>query len=117
MKKTPKKQETVLARKPKAGLRLRVLFGRLSPAGEDTVRRSFSRALWRTAGKGILLLALCGLLTLSLVLTVSPTMERITTPAIVTVDTIPDTADYDCILVLGAGVRADGTPATCSVTV
>ena len=38
------------------------------------------------------------------------TMVRVTSPAIVTVDTIPDTADYDCILVLGAGVRADGTP-------
>ena len=111
MKKTPKKQEKALARKPKAGLRLRVLFDRLFPAGkEGTVRRSFSRALWRAAGKGILLLALCGLLTLSLVLTVSTTMERITTPAILTADTLPDGEDYDCILVLGAGVRADGTP-------
>ena len=43
-------------------------------------------------------------------MTVSMTMVRVTSPAIVTVDTIPDTADYDCILVLGAGVRADGTP-------
>ena len=110
MKKTPKKQEKVLARKPRAGLRLRVLFGRLSPAGEDTVRRSFFASFWRQAGKGILLFAFCCLLALSLVLTVSTTMVRITTPAIVTVDTIPNTADYDCILVLGAGVRADGTP-------
>ena len=110
MKKTPKKQEKVLARKPKAGLRLRVLFGRLSPVGEATVRRSFFASFWRQAGKGILLFAFCCLLALSLVLTVSTTMVRITTPAILTVDTLSDTADYDCILVLGAGVRADGTP-------
>ena len=43
-------------------------------------------------------------------LTVSTTIAKLTAPAILTADTIPPTAEYDCILVLGAGVRDDGTP-------
>ncbi|MBR6781766.1 MAG: YdcF family protein [Clostridia bacterium] len=108
MKMTPQKPENALERKPKAGLCLGVLFPRISHAreGGETVRRSFLAIL----GQCVLLLALCMVLILTLVLTVSLTMVRLTAPAIVTTDTLPDGAEYDCILVLGAGVRADGTP-------
>ena len=108
MKKTPKIPENAFEPKPKAGLRLGVLFARLTRAreGGETVRRSFFALLWKSA----LLLALCGVLTLSLVLTVSLTMAKVTAPAIVTPDTLPEGEEYDCILVLGAGVRADGSP-------
>ncbi len=47
---------------------------------------------------------------LTLVLTVSTSMVRLTRDGILTVDSLPDAADYDCVLVLGAGVRDDGTP-------
>ena len=104
---TPNKPENALEPKPKAGLRLGVLFARLTRAreGGETVRRSFFAIL----GKCALLLALCIVLMLSLVLTVSFSMVKVTTSAIVTADTLPE-EEYDCILVLGAGVRADGTP-------
>lgn len=107
MKMTPNKPENALEPKPKAGLRLGVLFARLTRAreGGETVRRSFFAIL----GKCALLLALCIVLMLSLVLTVSFSMVKVTTSAIVTADTLPE-EEYDCILVLGAGVRADGTP-------
>ena len=112
MKKTTKNPQNVLARQPKAALRLRALFSRLSRKweGSRTVRRSFFARFWQVVGKSALLLAFCGVLTVSLVLTVSTTMVKLTTPSVVTVDTLPTTADYDCILVLGAGVRADGSP-------
>ena len=108
MKKTPKMPENAFEPRPKAGLRLGVLFSRLTRAGEEgeTVRRSFLTTL----GKCALLLALCIVLMLSLVLTVSFSMVKVTTPAIVTADTLPEGEEYDCILVLGAGVRADGSP-------
>ena len=112
MKKTPKKPHTAPPRKPKAASRLRVLFSRLSRTWKEgqTVRRSFLRALWRVALRCAVLLALCGILTLTLALTVSTSMAKLTAPAIVTETApSPDTA-YDCILVLGAGVRDDGTP-------
>lgn len=107
MKMTPNKPENALEPKPKAGVRLGVLFPRLTRAREEgeTVRRSFLTTL----GKCALLLALCIVLMLSLVLTVSFSMVKVTTSAIVTADTLPE-EEYDCILVLGAGVRADGSP-------
>ena len=111
MKKTTKKSPNVLARQPKADLRLRVPFGRLTPTGETgTAWRSFLRVFCRTVGKCALLLLLCGLLMVSLVLIVSTTMVKLTSPAILPPDTVTDGAGYDCILVLGAGVRADGSP-------
>lgn len=108
MKKTPKMPRTASTRKLKATPRLLALFTRFSPkAGEErTVGRSFLRA----AVASIALLFLCGVLMLSLVLTVSLSMVKLTAPSITSVTTVPAETDYDCILVLGAGVRADGTP-------
>ena len=60
----------------------------------------------RVAVKTVLLLLLCAVLTLSLVLTVSSEMVRITSERIVTAETLP-TGEYDCILVLGAGLKSD----------
>ena len=104
---TPNKPENALEPKPKAGVRLGVLFPRLTRTreGGEAVRRSF----FAIFGKCALLLALCIVLMLSLVLTVSFSMVKVTTSAIVTADTLPE-EEYDCILVLGAGVRADGSP-------
>ncbi len=111
MKKTPKKPKTASTRKPKAVSRFRVLFARLSRKWERgrTARRSFLRAFWQVGWRCALLLLLCGVLTLSLVLTVSTSMVKLTAPQIVTTADL-SAADYDCILVLGAGVRDDGTP-------
>ena len=108
VKKTPKKPENAFESKTKAGLRPGVLFPRLTRAeeGGESVWRSFFALLW----KGALLLLLCMVLILSLVLTVSLTMVKTTAPAIIAADTLPEGRDYDCILVLGAGVRADGSP-------
>ena len=105
---TPNMPENALEPKPKAGVRLGVLFPRLTRTreGGEAVRRSFLTTL----GKCALLLALCIVLMLSLVLTVSFSMVKVTTPAIVTADTLPEGEEYDGILVLGAGVRADGSP-------
>ena len=77
----------------------------LSPGG----RRSLFRALWQTA----LLLLLCASLMASLILTVSVSMVDITSKQITAVDALAGelaAGKYDCILVLGAGVREDGTP-------
>lgn len=60
----------------------------------------------RVAVKTVLLLLLCAVLTLSLVLTVSSEMVRITSDRIVTAETLPS-GEYDCILVLGAGLKSD----------
>ena len=108
MKKTPKMPRSASTRKPKATPRLRAFFTRSSRQGkvERMVRRSFLRAIIA----GIALLFLCGVLMLSLVLTVSLSMVKLTAPSITSVTTVPAETDYDCILVLGAGVRADGTP-------
>ena len=111
VKKTPKKQKTASSRRGRASLRLRGLWSRLSEkwkAGR-AARRSFFRALWRAGWRCGVLLLLCAVLMLALVMTVSTSMVKLTAPQIVTADTLPAT-DYDCILVLGAGVRADGTP-------
>ena len=112
MKRTPKKTKTAVKRKPKAAPRLPVLFSRLSRKWESgkAVRRSFFRACWRVGWRCTLLLFLCGTLTLTLALTVSSSMVSLTADRVVTAQTLPDTADYDCILVLGAGVKDDGTP-------
>lgn len=60
----------------------------------------------RVAVKTVLLLLLCAVLTLSLVLTVSSEMVRITSDRVVTAETLPS-GEYDCILVLGAGLKSD----------
>lgn len=60
----------------------------------------------RVAVKTVLLLLLCAVLTLSLVLTVSSEMVRITSERVVTAETLPS-GEYDCILVLGAGLKSD----------
>ena len=112
MRKTPKKTKTVSARQPKAVSRLRGLGASLSRRWEmgRTVRRSFFASLWRVGWRCALLLALCGVLTLTLVLTVSTSVARLMTPSVTTSEALSDPAPYDCILVLGAGVRDDGTP-------
>ena len=111
MKKTPKKPRTAFPRKPKAVSRLHGLFVHLSRRwGEErAARRSFFRKLWRIGWRCGLIFLLCGGLTLTLVLTVSTSMVTLTTPAVLT-ENLPAEGDYDCILVLGAGVRDDGTP-------
>ena len=112
MKKTPKKHKTASTRRGRAPLRLRGSLTRLSDkwkAGQ-AARRSFFRALWRVGWRCGVLLLLCASLTLTLVMTVSTTMVKLTAERVVTTEALfPDT-DYDCILVLGAGVRDDGTP-------
>lgn len=71
-------------------------------------RRSFFRALLRCGLLCLLCAALlfCAVLTVSLSM-VDSTRDQIASPA--DSDGIAY-ADYDCILVLGAGVRADGSP-------
>lgn len=112
MKKTPKKHKTASIRRGRVSLRLRGSLTRLSTkwkAGR-AARRSFFRTLWRVGWRCGVLLLLCAVLTLTLVMTVSTTMVKLTAERIVTTEALfPDT-DYDCILVLGAGVRDDGTP-------
>jgi vancomycin permeability regulator SanA len=59
------------------------------------------------------MLLLCAVLMGTLVLTVSTSMVRITRERITAAENLADTptsVDYDCILVLGAGVKDDGTP-------
>ena len=111
MKKTPEKPKAARSQSPKAELRLRVLFSRLSRKREDgrTAQCSFCRTLGQVTWRCAILLLLCGVLTLTLTLTVSTSVVRLTSSQITTADDLT-TVDYDCILVLGAGVRDDGTP-------
>jgi vancomycin permeability regulator SanA len=63
--------------------------------------------------KVALLLVLCFGLLAAGVLIVSLAMVDVTTESITTIDALAKDADlseYDCVLVLGAGVRPDGTP-------
>ena len=110
MKKNSKKP-TIDRRKSEAAPRLRVLFARLSRAWENgrTVRRSFCHAFGQVAWRCAILLLLCGVLAVTLALTVSTSIVKLTAPQITTAADLTE-ADYDCILVLGAGVRDDGTP-------
>ncbi len=55
------------------------------------------------------LLLLGALLFFVLVLTVSGGMKDVTQPYIVTPDTLPE-GTFDCVLILGAGLKSDGTP-------
>lgn len=73
-------------------------------------RRSFFHTLWRVGWRCGVLLLLCASLMLTLVMTVSTTMVKLTAEGIVVTDALSPDTDYDCILVLGAGVRDDGTP-------
>ena len=111
MKKTSEKSQTARSQSPKAVLRRPGLFGRLSHTSEDgrTAWRSFFRTLGQVAWRCAVLLLLCGVLTLTLTLTVSNSVVRLTSPRITTAADLT-TIDYDCILVLGAGVKDDGTP-------
>ena len=64
----------------------------------------------RVAVRTLLLLLLCAVLTSALFLTVSAEMVRTTSEGIVTMQTLQDAsigAEYDCILVLGAGLKSD----------
>ncbi len=106
-----KNQKSPSARNtPQAVLRLSAFFTGLSEAWKShDRRRSFLSALWQ----GVLLLSICGILTMGLVLTVSLSMVHTTADRITTIEALgPDleAGKYDCILVLGAGVRADGSP-------
>ena len=112
MKKTPKKPKTASPHRGRASLRLRGLLTRFSDrwkAGR-MARRSFFRTLWRVGWRCGVLLLLCASLMLTLVMTVSTSMVKLTAEGIVVTDALSPDADYDCILVLGAGVRDDGTP-------
>ena len=108
MKKTLK--PPTAAPTPMTAPRLSAFFaGHLAARTSSDRRRSFLRALWQA----VLLAGLCGVLVLTLVLTVSLSMVDTTKEQIMTAeDLVPDlkTGEYDCVLVLGAGVRADGTP-------
>lgn len=112
MKKTPKKQKTAPKRKFKAVARLRAFFTSLRTKWTQSRgrRRSFFSALWRVTWRCGVIFLLCAVLLATLVLTVSTSIVRLTAERIVTIDTLSAEADYDCILVLGAGVRDDGTP-------
>lgn len=112
MKKTPKKPKTASPHRGRASLRLRGLLTRLSDRWKDgrMARRSFFRTLWRVGWRCGVLLLLCASLMLTLVMTVSSSMVKLTAESIVTTDALSPDTDYDCILVLGAGVRDDGTP-------
>ena len=62
------------------------------------------------AGQTVLLLLLCAVLMLGLVLTVSGEMVRITRDRITTAESLQTalmSGEYDCILVLGAGLKGD----------
>lgn len=112
MKKTPKKHKTASPHRGRASLRLCGLLTRFSnrwKAGR-MARRSFFRTLWQVGWRCGVLLLLCASLMLTLVMTVSTTMVKLTAESIVVTEALPPDADYDCILVLGAGVRDDGTP-------
>lgn len=72
-------------------------------------RCSFFRVFLRT----VLLVGLCGVLMGTLVLTASGAMVGTTREQITSVEALEGdlvAGEFDCILVLGAGVRADGTP-------
>lgn len=73
-------------------------------------RRSFFRTLWRVGWRCGVLLLLCASLMLTLVMTVSTSMVKLTAERIVATESLSPDTDYDCILVLGAGVRDDGSP-------
>ena len=112
MKKTPKKPKTASPHRGRASLRLRGLLTRFSDrwkAGR-MARRSFFRTLWRVGWRCGVLLLLCASLTLTLVMTVSTSMVKLTAEVIVAPEALSPDTDYDCVLVLGAGVRDDGTP-------
>ena len=112
MKKTPKKPKTASPHRGRASLRLRGLLTRLSDRWKDgrMARRSFFRTLWRVGWRCGVLLLLCGSLMLTLVMTVSTSMVKLTAERIVATESLSPDTDYDCILVLGAGVRDDGSP-------
>ena len=75
-------------------------------------RRSFFRALWKVGWRCGVLLLLCASLMLTLVMTVSTSMVKLTKHGVVdpVILNIQSATGFDCILVLGAGVRDDGTP-------
>lgn len=112
MKKTPKKPKTAFPRKPKAALRLRAFFKGLRDKWKRgrAARSSFLHSFWRVAWRCGGIFLLCAVLMGTLVLTVSTSMVSLTKDQIAETQSLPDTAKYDCILVLGAGVRDDGTP-------
>lgn len=115
MKKTPKKPKTAQKRKSKAAVRLRAFFTSLRTKWTQSRerRRSFFRALWRVAWRCGVIFSLCTILMATLVLTVSTSMVSLTQDQVLTPESLTDTlaaGDYDCILVLGAGVKDDGSP-------
>lgn len=95
---------------PKAVLRLSAFFaGLFQPRKSRDRKRSFSCALWQIAALGLLSIVLMTVL----VLTASLAMVDTTADRITTESALADglsAGEYDCILVLGAGVRKDGSP-------
>ncbi len=71
------------------------------------------RSVWRGIWTAVLIMTLAALLLGVLILAVSACMKSTTAGAILDAEEATDrllAEDFDCILVLGAGVRADGTP-------
>ncbi len=66
-------------------------------------RDRHKKRLWRIVG----ILCLCGILTVA---GIDLYVTGTTKDRIYTSDTLPTGGDYDCILVLGAGVKPDGSP-------
>ena len=106
----PSSDATPPAEVPTKARRLLAAFVELPRSGQSYGwRRSFFRALCRTG----LLILLCLSLLSTLVLSVSVCMVDTTADGILSMDEAEEAlaaGEYDCILVLGAGVRADGTP-------
>ncbi len=75
--------------------------------------RKLPRPLWRGILTILFTLLLCAVLLGVLVLTVSEGMKDVTRDNIMNAaaaESVLASGDFDCILVLGAGVRPDGTP-------
>ena len=109
MKKTPKKPKTASPHRGRASLRLRGLLTRFSnrwKAGR-MARRSFFRTLWRVGWRCGVLLLLCASLTLTLVMTVSTTMVKLTAEGIV--DSLLQTLNGNRILSTNVNITLGST--------
>ena len=100
------------ATNPSVASRLSAFF-----AGSQAIRTQAPAAGGRSFRvillKSLLLLCLCGFLIMSMVLTVSLAMIHTTRDRVITLEGLAETADwgeYDCILVMGAGLQSNGAP-------
>lgn len=115
MKRTSKKPHIFPPRHCRVGLRLRAFFTRLRDLWTQSRdgRRSFFRTFGKVMGRCGAICLLCAVLLATLVLTVSSSMVSLTRVRVTEPTALSDAlqvGDYDCVLVLGAGVRDDGSP-------